>query len=439
MCENSIFMQNITTMKKIIYVLSFLMSFGLVAQTTYLHCGQVFDSASGKMKKEQTIVVEGNLITAINKGYTVVESDAIQLIDLKAKTVYPGFIDMHVHIESESNPQAYLNRYRLNEADVAYDAAVYAERSLMAGFTTVRDMGGSGVNIALRNAIAKGKIPGPRIFTAGKTLASTGGHGDPTNGNKADFQGDPGPKEGVVNSVEDARKAVRQRYKNGADWIKITATGGVLSVAKSGENPQFTKEEIKAITTTAKDYGMKVAAHAHGDEGMYRAVASGVKTIEHGTLMSKRTMELMKEKQAYLVPTITAGKQVVEKAKIPGYYPAIIVPKALKVGPKIQANFKKAYDLGVPIAFGTDAGVFPHGLNAKEFGYMVEVGMPASEALQSATVVNAALLDNEDKLGQIKAGFYADIVASDANALDEIATLENITFVMKNGVVYKNK
>ena len=346
---------------------------------------------------------------------------------------------MHVHIESESNPQAYLNRYRLNEADVAYDAAVHAKRSLMAGFTTVRDMGGSGVNIALRNAIAKGKIPGPRIFTAGKILASTGGHGDPTNGNKADFQGDPGPKEGVVNSVEDARKAVRQRYKNGADWIKITATGGVLSVAKSGENPQFTKEEIKAITTTAKDYGMKVAAHAHGDEGMYRAVASGVKTIEHGTLMSKRTMELMKEKQAYLVPTITAGKQVVEKAKIPGYYPAIIVPKALKVGPRIQATFKKAYDLGVPIAFGTDAGVFPHGLNAKEFGYMVEVGMPASEALQSATVVNAALLDNEDKLGQIKVGFYADIIASDANALDEIATLENITFVMKNGVVYKNK
>lgn len=439
MCENSIFIQNITVMKKIIYVLSFLMSFGLVAQTTYLYCGQVFDSASGKMKKEQTIVVEGNLITEINKGYTTADSDAIQLIDLKTKTVYPGFIDMHVHIESESNPQAYLNRYRLNEADVAYDAAVYAKRSLMAGFTSVRDMGGSGVNIALRNAIDKGKTPGPRIFTAGKTLASTGGHGDPTNGNKAAFQGDPGPKDGVVNSVEDARKAVRQRYKNGADWIKITATGGVLSVAKSGENPQFTKEEIKAITTTAKDYGMKVAAHAHGDEGMYRAVASGVKTIEHGTLMSKRTMELMKEKQAYLVPTITAGKQVVEKAKIPGYYPAIIVPKALKVGPKIQATFKKAYGLGVPIAFGTDAGVFPHGLNAKEFGYMVEVGMPASEALQSATVVNAALLDNEDKLGQIKKGFYADIVASDANALDEIATLENITFVMKNGVVYKNK
>jgi len=413
------------------------MSFGLIAQTTYLHCGQVFDSKSGKMKKEQTIIVEGNLITSVEKGFKVGESNDVTIVDLKSKTVYPGFIDMHVHIESESSPQAYLNRYRLNEADMAFDAAVYAERTLMAGFTTVRDLGGSGVNIALRNAIAKGKIPGPRIFTAGKTLASTGGHGDPTNGNKATLQGDPGPKEGVVNSVEDARKAVRQRYKNGADWIKITATGGVLSVAKSGENPQFTKEEIKAITSTAKDYGMSVAAHAHGDEGMYRAVVSGVKTIEHGTLMSERTMKLMIEKQAYLVPTITAGKQVVEKAKIPGYYPAIIVPKALKVGPKIQETFRKAYEMGVPIAFGTDAGVFPHGLNGKEFGYMVEVGMPASEALQSATIVNASVLDQEDKLGQIKAGFYADIIASDSNALDNISSLENITFVMKNGVVYK--
>lgn len=424
-------------MKNLIFAFTFFISFGIVAQTTYLHCGQLFDSKSGSIKKEQTIVVEGNLITSVEKGYKTNESSATKIIDLKSKTVYPGFIDMHVHIESESSPKTYLNRYRLNEADMAFDAAIYAERSLMAGFTTVRDLGGSGVNIALRNAIVKGKVRGPRIFTAGKTLASTGGHGDPTNGNKLELQGDPGPKQGVVNSVEDARKAVRQRYKNGADWIKITATGGVLSVAKSGENPQFTKEEIAAITATARDYGMQVAAHAHGDEGMYRAVSSGVKTIEHGTLMSKRTMKLMIEKNAYLVPTITAGKQVVEKAKIPGYFPDIIVPKALKVGPKIQETFKKAYEMGVPIAFGTDAGVFPHGLNGKEFGYMVEVGMPASEAIQSATIVNASILE-QDKLGQIKPGFYADIVASDQNALVDIKTLENITFVMKNGEVFKH-
>ena len=390
----------------------------------------------GKLKKELTIVIEGEKIKEVVKGYAAPEVGATA-VDLKDKTVYPGFIDMHVHIEGESSPTRYLDRYRLNDADIAFDAAIFAHRTLQAGFTTVRDLGGSGVNIALRNAIAAGKVPGPRVYTAGKTISSTGGHGDPTNGNRATLQGDPGPKEGVVNSPEDARKAVRQRYKNGADWIKITATGGVLSVAKSGQNPQFTEEEIRAITSTAKDYGMKVAAHAHGDEGMYRAVANGVKTIEHGTLIEAPTMKLMIEKQAYLVPTISAGKFVAEKAKIPGFYPAIIVPKAIAIGAQIQKTFAHAYKMGVPIAFGTDSGVSPHGDNAKEFGYMTEVGMPASEALQSATIVNAALLDAEDSLGQIAANFYADIVASNDNALEDISTLENITFVMKNGKIYK--
>ena len=339
--------------------------------------------------------------------------------------------------QGESSPSRYLDRYRLNDADVAFDAAKFADRTLQAGFTTVRDLGGSGVNIALRNAIAAGKVPGPRVYTAGKTISSTGGHGDPTNGNSAALQGDPGPKDGVVNSPADARKAVRQRYKNGADWIKITATGGVLSVAKSGQNPQFTEEEIAAITSTAKDYGMKVAAHAHGDEGMYRAVANGVKTIEHGTLIEAPTMKLMIEKQAYLVPTISAGKFVAEKAKIPGFYPAIIVPKAIAIGAQIQQTFANAYKMGVPIAFGTDSGVSPHGDNAKEFRFMTEAGMPASEALQSATIVNAKLLDEENTLGQIAPGFYADIVASNENALDNISTLEDITFVMKNGEIHK--
>ncbi|MGB1449682.1 MAG: amidohydrolase family protein [Flavobacteriaceae bacterium] len=423
-------------MKKISVLLSLIFSMGLFAQKTYLHCGKVFDSKSGKIKKEQTIIVEGDKIIAVKKGYVLPETSD-QVIDLTSKTVYPGFIDMHVHIEGESSPTKYLDRYRLNEADVAFDAALYAERTLMAGFTAVRDLGGSGVNIALRNAIAAGKVPGPRVYTAGKTISSTGGHGDPTNGNRASLQGDPGPKEGVVNSPADARKAVRQRYKNGADWIKITATGGVLSVAKSGQNPQFTAEEIAAITSTAKDYGMKVAAHAHGDEGMYRAVENGVKTIEHGTLIKEPTMKLMIEKQAYLVPTISAGKFVAEKAKIPGFYPAIIVPKAIAIGAQIQETFANAYKMGVPIAFGTDSGVSPHGDNAKEFGFMTAAGMPASKALQSATIVNAMLLDEGDRLGQIAAGFHADIVASDANALEDISTLENITFVMKNGTIYK--
>jgi len=423
-------------MKKLALLFVVLFSLSISAQTTYIHCGQVFDSASGKIKKELTLVIEGNKIDQVVKGYAQPVQGAT-VIDLKSKTVYPGFIDMHVHIESESNPSKYLDKYRLNEADIAFDAAVFARRTLMAGFTTVRDLGGTGVNIALRNAIESGKLKGPRVFTAGKTLSSTGGHGDPTNGNKAVIQGDPGPKEGVVNSPADARKAVRQRYKNGADWIKITATGGVLSVAKSGENPQFTAAEIMAITSTAKDYGMQVAAHAHGDEGMFRAVQNGVKTIEHGTLVSKRTMQLMKDKNAYLVPTISAGKFVAEKAKIPGYFPPVIVPKAIKIGAQIQQTFANAYAMGVPIAFGTDSGVSYHGDNAKEFGFMVEVGMPAHEAIQAATIVNAKVLERENELGQIAPGFFADIVASEANALNDIHTLENITFVMKNGEVVK--
>ena len=384
-----------------------------------------------------TILIEGNQITAVKKGHQSPSNSEDRLIDLKSKTIYPGFIDMHVHIEGEYSPDRYLKVFQNNPEDVAYDAAAIARRTLMAGFTTVRDMGGTGVNIALRNAINNGKIKGPRIFTAGKAIGTTGGHADPTNGFRKDMVGDPGPKEGVINSVDDAKKAVRQRYKNGADWIKITATGGVLSVAKSGQNPQFAEEELAAITKTAADYGFKVAAHAHGDEGMYRAVANGVKTIEHGTLMEVRTMELMKAKQAYLVATISAGKFVAKQALIPGAYPEIIVPKALAIGAQIQETFKKAYEFGVPIAFGTDAGVYPHGENANEFIYMNEAGMPIEEAIHLATYVNAALLDMGNQLGQIKAGFLADIVATDKKADEEITTLTQVSFVMKNGEVIK--
>ncbi len=417
-------------------VLLLLTSTTLLAQNTYLHCGKLIDTKAGTVLTEKTIVVSGNKISKIQDGYTSGKKEDIT-IDLKSKTVMPGLIDMHIHIEGESNPKAYLQRYTNNEADVAFNAVGYAKKTLMAGFTTVRDLGGSGVNIALKKAIAQGKIVGPRIFTSGKSLGTTGGHADPTNGSRKDLMGDPGPKEGVVNGPEDAKKAVRQRYKNGADLIKITATGGVLSVAKSGSNPQFTVEEIKAICETAKDYGFHVAAHAHGDEGMQRAILGGVKTIEHGTLMSEKTMELMKKHDAYLVPTITAGKEVTQKAKIDGYYPAIIVPKALDIGPKIQNTFKKAYDRGVGIAFGTDAGVFKHGENGKEFGFMVEAGMPAMAAIQSATTTNANILNMEDQLGQIAPGFLADIVAVNDDPTKKIATMENVTFVMKEGKVYK--
>jgi len=425
-------------MKKLtIFIFLFFMATSIFAQKTYLHCGKLIDTKSGKISTEMTIIISGNKIVGVQKGYVFSDDQKDIMIDLKQKTVMPGLIDMHVHVEFEMSPSRYLDGYTLNEADVAFNSVKFAEITLLAGFTTVRDLGGTGVNVSLRNAINSGKIKGPRIFTAEKSLATTGGHADPTNGSSRELMGDPGPKEGVVNSVEDAKKAVRQRYKNGADLIKITATGGVLSVAKSGQNPQFTVEEIKAITETAKDYGMHVATHAHGDEGMRRAILGGVKTIEHGTLMSEETMDLMIKYNAYLVPTITAGKEVSDKAKVKGYYPDIVVPKALEIGPKIQSTFAKAYKKGVGIAFGTDAGVFDHGKNGKEFGYMVEAGMSAIETIQSATITPAKILNMEEKIGIIEVGKLADIIAVDEDPTQNIHTMENVTFVMKEGLIYK--
>lgn len=425
-------------MKKLLFYAWLLFSTQAIFGQTHLLCGQLLDTQSGKIASKKTVIVDGDKIVNVLDGYVIPKSDKIKVIDLKDKVVMPGLIDMHVHIEHEYDKQSQLKKYVLNEADIAFSAAKYAKITLENGFTTVRDLGGTGVNISLRKAIDVGTIPGPRVFTAGKAIGTTGGHADPTNGSSRHLIGDPGPKEGVVNSVEDAKKAVRQRYKNGADCIKITATGGVLSVAKSGDNPQFTIEEVKAICETARDYGMHVAAHAHGDEGMQRAILGGVKTIEHGTYMSDETMDLMIKHDAYLVPTITAGKEVVIKAKIKGFYPDIVVPKALAVGPQIQGTFARAYKKGVGIAFGTDAGVFPHGGNGKEFGYMVEAGMPPMETIQAATLTNAKLLKMENQLGQVKKGFLADIIAVNDNPTKNISTMEKVVFVMKNGVVYKN-
>ena len=406
------------------------------AQDSYLHCGSIYDVATGKLLKEKTIIVSGAKIKSIKNGF-VSGTSADTVMDLKNKYVLPGLIDMHVHIESEYGKGSYMKEFTQNEADIAFEATLYAKRTLFAGFTTVRDLGGTGVNIALKNAINKGLVNGPRIFTSGMALATTGGHADPTNGRKKSLMGDPGPKEGVVNSVDDAKKAVRQRYKNGADVIKITATGGVLSVAKSGNNPQFTLEEIQAITSTAKNYGFTVAAHAHGDEGMKLAILGGVNTIEHGSFMSEETMELMVEKNCYLIPTISAGKQVAEKAKQPGFFPEVVARKALEIDPIHQSTMAKAYKKGVPMGFGTDAGVFPHGKNAIEFGYLLEAGIPVKESLKAATIVNAQLLGMEHELGKIEAGFIADIIAVEDNPNDKVSTLENVSFVMKEGVIYK--
>ncbi|HRB79910.1 MAG TPA: amidohydrolase family protein, partial [Niabella sp.] len=399
-------------------------------------CGVLIDGISNQPKKEMTIVVEKDKIAAVQNGYTQPGSSD-RAIDLKTKTVTPGWIDMHVHLEGETKKGNVADRFSMNPSDVAFESIKYAHVTIMAGFTTVRDLGGSGVNVSLRNAINKGNVIGPRIFTAGKSIATTGGHADPTNGYRKDLMGDPGPKEGVVNGVEDAFHAVRQRYKDGSDLIKITATGGVLSQAKDGANAQFTDAEAKAIVDAAKDYGFRVAAHAHGAEGIKRAIRAGVSSIEHGTFMDEEGMQLMKQYGTWLVPTISAGKSTADSAKIPGYYTDVVTQKALSTGPQIQKTFAKAYKQGVKIAFGTDAGVFRHGMNWLEFGFMIEAGMKPMEAIKAATIDAADLLGQKDKLGSIEMGKIADVVAVDGDPLTDSKVFGKVVFVMKAGMVYK--
>lgn len=426
-------------MRKIFFALLFCAFISNInAQKTYIWCGTLIDGISNEPKKNMTIIVEKNKIASIENGFARAGAGD-KTIDLKSATITPGWMDMHVHMEGETSPNAYLERFTLNPADLAFNSVGIAERTLMAGFTTVRDLGGTGVNIALRNAINDGKIKGPRIFTAGKSIGTTGGHADPTNGYRKDLMGDPGPEAGVINSEEDGRKAVRQRYKDGSDLIKITATGGVLSMAKNGQNPQFTEDEIKTIVSTAKDYGFTVAAHAHGAEGMKRAIRAGVTSIEHGTLMDDEAIELFKKYGTWYVPTITAGESVADSAKKAGYYPEVVAAKARVIGAQIKSTFAKAYKAGVKIAFGTDAGVFKHGQNWREFGYMLEAGMPAMQAIKAATMNAAELLGMKDQLGSIEAGKLADIVAVNGDPLSDAKVFGKVVFVMKDGVVFKQQ
>jgi imidazolonepropionase-like amidohydrolase len=411
---------------------------GATAQSaTLIHAGRVIDGVSDTPKTDQTVVVDGGKIVAIEPGFRA-PAAGDRVIDLKTGTLLPGLFDMHVHLSGEYSRNAEINDYKLNEADVAIDAVVHAQRTLLAGFTTVRDLGDEfRETIALRNAIGARKVPGPRIVAAGKAIGTTGGHADPTNGWSRKFPADPGPEQGVVNSVDDARKAVRQRYKEGSDTIKITATGGVLSIAKNGSNPQFTEEEIRAIVTTARDYGFKVAAHAHGAEGMKRAVRGGVDSIEHGTFMDDETIKLMKERGTFYTPTLSAGRWVADKAKDPDFFPAVVRPKAQSVGPQIDATFAKAYKAGVKIMFGTDTGVSAHGDNAREFRYMVEDGMPPMVAIKAATSIPAKFLEIDDKVGSIAVGKLGELVGVPGNPLEDITVMERVSFVMKDDTVVK--
>jgi imidazolonepropionase-like amidohydrolase len=422
-------------MKKIALIL-FLSVSNLTIADTLLHVGNLIDTDSGDITKAVTIRVIGNEISEVTKGYANPKKND-QVINLKQSFVLPGFMDMHVHLAQEYVPKA-ERESKIEPEYRALFAANAASKTLMAGFTSVRNLGDGGMEtISLREAIRKGLVIGPRIFTSGKTIATTGGHGDPTNGMPKDNYSPPTPEEGVIDSPEEAIKAVRQRYKDGTDGIKITATGGVLSVAKSGENPQFTNAELIAIIATANDYGLWTAAHAHGKEGMKRAVIAGINSIEHGTYMDQEVMDLMKARGTYYVPTIMAGDWVAKKAKIPNFFPALVKPKAEKIGPQIQSTFAMAYKAGVKIAFGTDSGVSAHGDNWQEFILMTDAGMSNKDALKSATIETAKLLRVEDKIGQIKPGMLADIIAVQNNPIEDISTVKNVSFVMKDGVIYK--
>ena len=407
----------------------------LLAQKTIIYCGKLIDPASGKVLTEMSILVSGNTITDLQKGY-VGAAAGDKVIDLKDKTVMPGLIDAHVHLESASGPGAQLREFTQSDADHAFISVVNAKTTLMAGFTTVRDVGGSGVNISLRNAINKGLIVGPHVYTAGKIISSTGGHGDPTHGYRPGLYAEPSFTETVADGKEACIKAVRQMYKEGADLIKITASGGVLSLEKDGSGAQFSDEELRAIVETAKDYGMPVAAHAHGAEAIKRAIRAGVTSIEHGTFMDDEAIALFKKYGTWYVPTIIAGKSVADSAKKPGFFPPVIAGKALAIGPVIQGTFAKAYKAGVKIAFGTDAGVYAHGKNWMEFVYMTEAGMPALEAIKCATVNAAELIGISDKAGTIAAGKWADIIAVDGDPTQDIQAMGRVRFVMKEGVVY---
>jgi len=404
---------------------------------TIIHAKTLIDSVQQQPRSQVSIVIDANRITAVVNGYVSAGADDT-VIDLTNHTVMPGLMDMHTHLYSQHSSKSYSERFFMTEAEYALRSTVFAKRTLLAGFTTVRDLGDNGINsIALKKAIAAGWIVGPRIYTSGKALGTTGGHADPTNALRGKYRRDAGPVDGVVNSAEDAKKAVRQRYKDGADLIKLTATGGVLSLAASGDNPQFTLEELEAVVATAKDYNMTVAVHAHGSEGMKRAVLAGVDSIEHGTYMTDEIMELMKQRGTYYVPTILAGVWVAEKAQDPDYFPAIVRPKAATIGPVIRQTFARAYKSGVKIAFGTDTGVSPHGENAREFELMVEGGMPEQQTIHAATIEAARLLKIDDRLGSVEEGKLADIVAVPGNVLEDISLMRNIAFVMKDGVIYK--
>jgi imidazolonepropionase-like amidohydrolase len=402
-----------------------------------IHAGRLIDGVAPAPRERVTILIAGDRIIGVEDGFLPPRGATVT--DLSTATVLPGLIDSHTHITGEGTEDAIVRAVTLSAVDHAVRSTLYAKRTLDAGFTTIRNVGADGgADVALKRAINEGLVPGPRIWTARNGLSITGGHGDqgglrPELGAYATWQN------GIVDSPEEAAKAVRYQHKYGADLIKFTATGGVLSINDSGDLQQFTDAEMQSIVSTAHLLGMKVAAHAHGKRGMEAAIRAGVDSIEHGTYLDAETIALFKEHGTYLVPTIIAGKTVAEMAKKPGALHPSVREKAARIGPLIQDSFRRAYAGGVKIAFGTDSGVSNHGENAREFAYMVEAGMPPMEVILSATRNAADLLGASDSVGSIQAGRFADVIAVAGDPLKDITELQRVVFVMKGGIVHIDK
>ena len=402
-----------------------------------IKAGSFVDVVSGMMLRNQIILIQNDTIIAVGSSITI-PKDA-EIIDLSNATVLPGLIDCHTHITSEPGNDYYADMFRKTPVDNAIMAPTYARRTLEAGFTTIRDVGAAAfVDVALRNAINSGDVVGPRLQVATLFIGSTGSHGD-MNGFSPylDFKM-PAHMSGVADGVEGVKEQVRYNIKYGADVIKFGASAGVLSEEESVGAPQYSQEEMNAIVDEAKRWGRKACAHAHGTEAIKMAIKAGVASVEHGSLLDDECIELMKQKGTYYDPTIFVGNYVIAEFAKKGY-PEKILNKARMIVPVVGSSFSKAVKAGVKIAFGTDAGVFPHGLNAKQFAYMVKFGQTPMQAIQSATVQSAVLLGWSRKIGSIEKGKFADIIAVVGNPLDNITLLENVSFVMKGGVVYKNE